>query len=271
MVRFLGKMKIYNFSSKRKDFAKAETLIVSIPKSGRTWLRYLLASYFTKLEGVPFHFTAESTSVSFPYFTHDLWEHKTTNHPWDKLRGKHLIPEPIRSDKPKILLSRDLRDVSVSMFFQLVKREQLFEGEMSEMLRDKIFGIEAIVNIINEWNHSWSGRPNFMTWSYEEAKEDPEKAFGEVVKFLDKRPLNVGVLREAIAESDFSKMKKAEANNAVQNKALTPGDVKDAESFKVRRGKVHGFTDYLSSQDVEFIEQACQNLPQEWRPLFIQN
>ena len=42
------------------------------------------------------------------------------------------------------------------------------------------------------------------------------------------------------------------------NKALTPGDPENKESFKVRRGKVGGFKDYFSEQDLAFADQLLK-------------
>ena len=41
----------------------------------------------------------------------------------------------------------------------------------------------------------------------------------------------------------------------IYSKALTPGDIGNVESFKVRRGKVGGFADYFSSDDLLFADQ----------------
>jgi hypothetical protein len=41
---------------------------------------------------------------------------------------------------------------------------------------------------------------------------------------------------------------------------LHPGDVRDPESFKVRRGKVGGYREYLSAEDQQFAEAALTKL-----------
>ena len=41
-------------------------------------------------------------------------------------------------------------------------------------------------------------------------------------------------------------MQKLEAAGAFDSNILHPGDVRDPESFKVRRGKVGGYREYLS-------------------------
>jgi hypothetical protein len=55
-------------------------------------------------------------------------------------------------------------------------------------------------------------------------------------------------------------MKKMEAAGAFASKILQPTDVADPESFKVRRGKVGGFTDYLTGDDLACANEAVRKL-----------
>jgi hypothetical protein len=47
-------------------------------------------------------------------------------------------------------------------------------------------------------------------------------------------------------------MQKLEAAGAFDSNILHPGDVRDPESFKVRRGKVGGYREYLSFEDQKY-------------------
>jgi hypothetical protein len=42
--------------------------------------------------------------------------------------------------------------------------------------------------------------------------------------------------------------------------AMGPGDVRDPESFKVRRGKVGGYREYLSIEDQKYAADALMKL-----------
>jgi len=55
-------------------------------------------------------------------------------------------------------------------------------------------------------------------------------------------------------------MKKLEGAGAFTSKILRAGDTQDPESFKVRRGKVGGFEDYLSPDDQVYAAAALQRL-----------
>jgi len=55
-------------------------------------------------------------------------------------------------------------------------------------------------------------------------------------------------------------MQKLEAAGAFDSKILHPGDVRDPESFKVRRGKVGGYREYLSVEDQQYAANALAEL-----------
>ncbi len=55
-------------------------------------------------------------------------------------------------------------------------------------------------------------------------------------------------------------MQKLENAGAFDSKILRAGDTQDPESFKVRRGKIGGFEDYLSPEDQALAASALQEL-----------
>ena len=59
-------------------------------------------------------------------------------------------------------------------------------------------------------------------------------------------------------------MQKLEAAGAFDSNILHPGDVRDRESFKVRRGKVGGYREYLSAGDQQFAAEAMRELDQRF-------
>jgi hypothetical protein len=55
-------------------------------------------------------------------------------------------------------------------------------------------------------------------------------------------------------------MQEMEAAGAFDSKILRAGDIRDPESFKVRRGKVGGFREYLSDDDQKYAADAMKKL-----------
>ena len=202
-------------------------------------------------------------------YTHDLFEERTKADRWDKLRGKYLIPQGERTRRPIILLARDPRDAFVSLHVQLTRRtletpHALKNKSASELLRDPAFGIVSIVEVMNSWLAEWSGRRDFLLVGYETLRERPEESFAQVLCLLGEKTVEAAAFTHALEFSAFGNMKKLESEGAFESKILRATDTRDPESYKVRRGKVGGFTDYLSSADQLYAAGALKKLNQRY-------
>lgn len=239
----------WNLSSASGVFKEADAYLVSIPKCGRTWLRVFLGAYFEKLARTP--------NIRH---THDLWDHRTKSRWYEQIRGKRLIPQPDRGKKPVLLVVRDPRDLLVSLYFHLTKRTGEFQGTIAELVRDPLFGIESIVSVWNHWLKEWGDKPHFAIFRYEEARENPAAAFQKLAEFFSGLPVDRPALESALERSSFENMRKMETTGeqaiGVDAAALTPGSISDPNSFKVRAGKVGGYTEHLSDDDLRFIREA---------------
>jgi hypothetical protein len=248
----------WNLSSRARQLSGGDALVVSIPKSGRTWVRTFLCAYFCEKIGRPFTLQPEQyEGLPCILYTHDLFEQRTKADRWDKLRGKYLIPQAERARRPIILLARDPRDAFVSLHVQLTRRTKETPNELktrsvSDLLRDPAFGIGSIVEVMNSWLAEWSDRKNFLLVRYETLRESPREGFAPVLHLLGERAIDEKAFAQALEFSSFSNMQKLESAGAFDSKILRAGDTRDPESFKVRRGKVGGFADYLSPNDQEF-------------------
>jgi hypothetical protein len=248
-----------NFSSRARELSGGDAIILSVPKSGRTWLRAFLCAYFCKRFGLEFTLrTGRYDLPGFPriVFSHDLFEHRTKGDLWDRLRGKYLVPRGELTRAKIILLARDPRDCFVSLYLQLTRRDpnapvELRQKSVSEMLRDKKFGVQAIIETMNDWMNEFSTRDNFTLIRYEALRASPGEYFRDLLGLLGESAPDVTMFEDALEFSRFENMQKLEAAGAFDSNILHPGDVRDPESFKVRRGKVGGYREYLSAEDQE--------------------
>lgn len=257
-----------NFSSRARELSGGHAIILSVPKSGRTWLRAFLCAYFCRRCGLEFTLrTGRYDLPGFPriVFSHDLFEHRTKGDRWDRMRGKYLVPRRELNRAKVILLARDPRDCFVSLYLQLTRRDpnapvKLRAKTVSEMLRDEKFGVRAIVNAMNDWINEFSGRNNFTLVRYEALRASPEERFRDLLTVLGESKPDGAILHDALEFSRFENMQKLEAAGAFDSNILHPGDVRDPESFKVRRGKVGGYREYLSADDQQFAAAAITEL-----------
>ena len=257
-----------NFSSRARELSGGDAIILSVPKSGRTWLRAFLCAYFCKRFGLEFTLRPDrydEQSIPRLIFSHDVFEHRTKGDRWDRIRGKYLVPRRELDRAKIILLARDPRDCFVSLYLQLTRRDpnaplKLRQKTVSEMLRDRRFGVRAIINAMNDWTNEFSGRDNFSLVRYEALRASPAEHFRDLLAVVGEAVPDAAIFKEAIEFSRFENMQKLEAAGAFDSNILHPGDVRDPESFKVRRGKVGGYQEYLSVEDQQYAANALAEL-----------
>src|SRR5437870_13873474 len=181
-----------NFSSRATELSGGTAIIVSIPKSGRTWLRAFICAYFCKRFGFEFTLRPErycQSGIPRLIFSHDLFEHRTKGDLWDKVRGKYLVPRRELRRAKIILLARDPRDCFVSLYVQMTRRDpsapaKFKQETVSEVLRDKGFGIHAIVKTMNDWLNEFCERHNFTLVRYESLRASPAAHFRDLLAVL---------------------------------------------------------------------------------------
>src|SRR6266576_2873920 len=257
-----------NYSSRARELSGGDVIILSIPKSGRTWLRAFLCAYFCKRFGLEFTLRPGRYDLpGFPriVFSHDLFEHRTKGDRWDRVRGKYLVPRRELKRAKIILLVRDPRDCFVSLYLQLTRRDpnalvKLRQKSVSEMLRDEKFGMRAIISAMNDWLNEFSQRDNFTLIRYEALRASPAEYFRDLLAVLGESQPNGTIFQDALEFSRFENMQKLEAAGAFDSKILHPGDVRDPESFKVRRGKIGGYREYLSAEDQKYAADELMKL-----------
>ncbi len=264
----------WNFSRHAATFRAADAFVVSIQKSGRTWVRVFLTAYFSewgKENFTPAARPAAAAALPALCYSHDLWEHKAKEHLGERLRGKWLIPRDETVAKPILLVARDPRDVMVSLFFHLKKRAGTFEGDLPALLRHPVFGVRRMVAIMNRWLEEWTPATRLHLLRYEDARRDPARAFSAALRFLlPTVALDAPALERAVEIASFENMRRLEAGTEgakgtelvtdLNKEALRPKNADDPDSYKVRRGKVGGYTDYLGAPDIAYLNRALETL-----------
>jgi hypothetical protein len=258
----------WNFSSRARALSGGDMIVLSIPKSGRTWLRTFLCAYFCKRGGHDFTLTPErygDPAIPRVIYSHDLFEHRTKGNPWDAVRGKYLVPAKELHRAKVVLLARDPRDVFVSLYLQMTRRDpgtrdEFVQRTIGDMLRDQQFGIGSIVKTMNDWLDEFSGRRNLSLLRYESLRTAPAEQFRALLALLGETTPNMSIFQDALDFSDFGNMQKLEAAGVFDSKILQARDIRDPESFKVRRGKIGGYKDYLFGEDRQYAIDALREL-----------
>lgn len=254
-----------NLTRLRRRANRADVLFVSFPKSGRTWFRTGWAAYWCKVGGIEFELRPQGI-VGMPkmYATHDRWAHLLDASAFNRLLGHGLIPPRAARDKPKALLVRDPRDVVVSLYFHMTRRgrqnRRFKPDSLKTLVRHPDFGFAAICNIMNGWYHEWGGSDRFRMFRYEDARMAPMEVMRQWFGFCGVSVIDEAALAHAVAFSDFNAARQREQSGAVKDRLIAARDLDDGDSFKARRGKVGGFTDYLDADDIAFCNATMARL-----------
>ena len=248
----------------RRELAPAKVAIVSFPKSGRTWLRMLIGRALCLRHGLPeaqvldtFELT-RAAGLLPTVFSHDGTSNTEARHLRRLDRSKLAY-----RDKRVLLLCRDPRDTVISCFYEATKRKSVYSGTLSEFLRDPHYGIEKIVTFYELWDAARSVPEELLIISYEGLHADPGKVLRETLAFMGAGDLPERTLTEAIEYGRFDNMRRMEQSGGLsESSRLRPGDAGDASSYKTRKGKVGGFAETFSPQDLAFAnrvlaEHAC--------------
>lgn len=258
----------WNFSSRARELSGADILVISIPKSGRTWMRAFLCAYFCKKIGRDFTLEPErygDPGIPRIVYSHDAFEQRTKARTWDKLRRKYLVPARELHRARVLLLARDPRDAFVSLYVQVTRRtretdESLKRKSLSELLRDRSYGIESIVSVMNGWLEEFSSRSNFALVRYETLRASPAEEFARLLGLIGESEVAPEAFTHALQFSKFGNMKKLESEGAFDSKILRAGDLRDPESFKVRRGVVGGYRDAFTAENLAYTAEVMKKL-----------
>ena len=71
-------------------------------------------------------------------------------------------------------------------------------------------------------------------------------------------------IENAFEFSSFSNMRQMEKENKFNVKRLRPGEENNVDSYKVRRGIVGGYKDYLSEEEIDRLNQKMRLLSKNY-------
>ena len=255
---------------KRKKW-RADFFLLSYPKCGRTWLTLQLGRAIQQHFGLSVpnllklsHLAEACPDVPGIRVTHDRAPHRKRPDELPALKNEY-------AGRKVIFMVRDPRDVIVSYYFHKTKREKArtfwffqrkrrethspFTGSLSEFLRVEIGGFDTLLRYYNIWAESRRLTDGFLLIRYEDMHDDPERELRRVVDFLGLAAITDDEVRAAVEFAAFDNMRKMEAAEGTGPYKLAPADRSDEESFKVRKGKVGGYVEYLSADDIEFLNR----------------
>ncbi len=252
----------------REEFSKArraDRILMSYGKSGRTWLRVMMSRFYQTAYGIPANrmfefdnFKRLDPRIPSVYFTHGNYLRNYTGHWTDKSDFY---------DKRILLLVRDPRDIAVSQYFQwkhrMLPRKKMLNDypphgtDMSvfDFVMHREAGLPIILDFMEMWQRGLPRVAESLVVRYEEMRAEPHRELQRILAFCG-TPGSDEQIADAVAYADYENMKQLEKGGTYRGhgQRLVPGTRENPDSFKVRRAKVGGYRDYFDNEQAAAID-----------------
>lgn len=260
---------------KLKKLAAAEVVVVSIAKSGRTWLNAMVSHYYHLKYGTPpdllingGNLKAIDSRVPSLFYTHGV-----------ELHGRNIdavnrVPT-LLAGKKTVFLYRDPRDVAVSRYFQMTHRKVAIGRsdrpigidadcplDLDFMFHEKD-GLPRIVRFMNAWARLIGDLSPVFRLEFERMSAETGRTLHETLAFIDGEA-DLDLVDRAVAFTAFGNLQALEKRGYFATGRFG-GNPSDSDSLKVRRGKVGGYRDYFSAADLDVIDRfVAENLSSDF-------
>ncbi|OIO41874.1 hypothetical protein AUJ63_04970 [Candidatus Pacearchaeota archaeon CG1_02_35_32] len=250
----------HRFLSKKDKTKKKRLVFASYPKCGRTWVTMILGRIIQTMYGF-----GESDILSLEKMSSEIRElpeirvvHEDNPHLKD---NKKLSRDKIKYSKDSVIfLVRDPRDVIVSFYFHEHNRKKRYPGTISDFLFRKKGGFDSMIDYFNIWIKNKEVVSSFLLVKYEDVMKDTFQEVKKILKFIGLSGASSSEIEDAINFSSFSNMQRMEKEDRFGLNRLSPGDVKDLDTYKTRRGIIGGYKDYLAKKEISILNEKMKKL-----------
>ena len=226
-------------------------LLISYPKSGRTWIRYIFALVQKPLQ-----------------LTHAGCSSKVS----ELGREFKSVPESLAEERLCLLMHRNPIDTAISFYFQVTRKDfqihrkfryvprlyfenRLPPRDLVAFLRHPGYGVEKTCKFNRSWLDYFSRRTNVLDFSYEGMKLRPKETLMKVFLFSRVEQFDMDWV---LQQSSFARMQAAEKSGMARHLQLRQKSSGDPDSAKVRRGRVFGYRDYLDQESIQYFQDLCR-------------
>jgi hypothetical protein len=252
---------------------RGQVCIIGHPKSGNTWLRTMISRLYHVRYGLPTALILKSDELanSNPAIPKFL----VTNgyYSYEGIIGKVLAADQPRSElhhKKIILLARHPCDIAVSWYFQFTKRvsaakRELINASLSrpidhtrismwDFVMQSEIGLPFLIDYLNTWQRNLEKVDHSLLVRYEDLRTSTAENLQCITAFIGES-FTVQEIQDAVAFTSFDNLRQLETSGLFGRGGLSRRNLADPDSFKVRRGKVGGYRDYFTAEQVAQMEE----------------
>jgi Sulfotransferase domain. len=158
------------------------------------------------------------------------------------------------SNKKVLLLGRNIHDTLVSSYIHMSQRSGTYTGTLSDFIRDDYYGAVKFLVYYRQWYENQHIPRAFRFLRYENMHTDPKSVLISALEYIGVTDIDMNLLETAIQYASFDNLKQIESEYPFKV-APSQNDPANPESFKIRRGKVGGYVDYMSAEDIVYIDE----------------
>ena len=194
-----------------------DLFVVEFPKSGVTWLTFLLANVNAQIAG-------DRRAVTFFNLNDFVPDVQSVSHvsvPRAAVPGYRFFKShaPYMAEYRKVFyLVRDPRHVMVS-YWTFLTSLGWFRGNLEQLVADRTHGIRAWVDHVTGWLDGVHPSASFALVRYEDLLSNPHGELGRLYRLLG-MPVTDEVIATAVERSSIERMRDLEAEAAAGNPAL---------------------------------------------------
>lgn len=247
----------WNVLRARYRLARADVVLVSYPKAGRTWLASMIGHVLRARYALRDVAANEIESmrdidrrVPRIFRTHE-----------DVRFG--MSPAELERDKRRyarhdvILLVRDPRDIVVSHHHHHRHRMRATAGDLDAFVLSPA-GIANVIAFHQHWRDGLHAPRRVLVVRYEALHEDAARELRRVMAFLGVDGITEAMIDAAVTASGFEVMQAIERSGTSPTWALRSLDPANVDALKVRRGRVGGYRDALEASTVAALDEAVR-------------
>jgi hypothetical protein len=257
---------------------RAGLIIIGHPKSGNTWLKVMIARLYQVRHGFRASELIGSDELALRNPAIPRLAATNAVYSYEGRVGKILAADapdhPLRH-KPILLLARNPIDIAVSWFFQFTRRQSAHKQELInhfiahpidrhtitlwEFVRHSDIGLPFLIDYLNTWEHNLQQLEHSLLVRYEDLRASPASTLKRITALMGES-FNDAEIEEAVSFGSFDNLRKLESSGFFRRGGMRLRNAGDPDSFKVRRGKVGGYTEYFSEDQVAELEGLLAGL-----------